>query len=181
MTLAGVPRPHPSCCGPSPRLCPFPTVLSRLNSTSLIAPGYTGAFVYPYSPFLCHVDLKRSPGFVLFFQAGLYWGLYPGSIPGSGRSPGGGNGNPLVFLPGEFHGQRDLVGYSLWDPEESDTTEQLILSLLFPGNSKGDGEQSKQQFPLLSGMLWGAVVVSLFLILSEGSRGVSRGQAGRLA
>ena len=74
MTLAGVPRPHPSCCGPSPRLCPFPTVLSRLNSTSLIAPGYTGAFVYPYSPFLCHVDLKRSPGFVLFFQAGLYWG-----------------------------------------------------------------------------------------------------------
>ena len=28
-------------------------------------------------------------------------------IPGSGRSPGGGNGQPIpVFLPGEFHGQR---------------------------------------------------------------------------
>ena len=32
------------------------------------------------------------------------------SIPGSGRSPGGGHGNPL--LPGESHGQRSLVGYS---------------------------------------------------------------------
>ena len=28
-----------------------------------------------------------------------------GSIPGSGRSPGEGNGNPLQFLPGESHGQ----------------------------------------------------------------------------
>ena len=34
-----------------------------------------------------------------------------GSIFGSGRSPGEGNGNP-EFLPGEFHGQRSLVGYS---------------------------------------------------------------------
>ena len=36
-----------------------------------------------------------------------------GSIPGSGRCPGEGNGNPTsVFLPGEPHGQRSLVGYS---------------------------------------------------------------------
>ena len=34
-----------------------------------------------------------------------------GSIPGSGRSPGGGNGNPLVFLPGASHGPRSLAGY----------------------------------------------------------------------
>ena len=33
------------------------------------------------------------------------------SIPESGRCPGGGNGNPPVFLPGEFHGQRTLMGY----------------------------------------------------------------------
>ena len=34
----------------------------------------------------------------------------PGSIPGSGRFPGKGNGNPLqLFLPGEFCGQRNLV------------------------------------------------------------------------
>ena len=35
------------------------------------------------------------------------------SIPGLGRSPGGGNGKPPpVFLPGESHGQRSLLGYS---------------------------------------------------------------------
>ena len=31
-----------------------------------------------------------------------------GLIPGSGRSPGGGHGNPPVFLPGESHGQRSF-------------------------------------------------------------------------
>ena len=34
------------------------------------------------------------------------------SIPGLGRFPGGGHGNPLIFLPGESHGQRSLAGYS---------------------------------------------------------------------
>ena len=28
-----------------------------------------------------------------------------------------------VFLPGEPHGQRNLVGYSLWGGKDSDTTE----------------------------------------------------------
>ena len=28
-----------------------------------------------------------------------------------------------VFLPGQFHGQRILVGYSPWDHNESDKTE----------------------------------------------------------
>ena len=39
-----------------------------------------------------------------------------GSIPGSGRYPGERSGNPLtpVFLLGKSHGQRSLVGYSLW-------------------------------------------------------------------
>ena len=31
-----------------------------------------------------------------------------------------------VFFPGEFHGQRSLVGYSPWGRKESDTTERLI-------------------------------------------------------
>ena len=49
-----------------------------------------------------------------------------GSIPGSGRSPGGRNDNPLQgILPGKSRGQRSLVGYSLWGHKESDTTEQL--------------------------------------------------------
>ena len=34
-----------------------------------------------------------------------------------------------VFLPGEFHGWRTLVGYSPWGRKESDTTEQLPFLL----------------------------------------------------
>ena len=34
-----------------------------------------------------------------------------------------------VLLPGKFHGQRSLVGYSPRGPWESDTTKQLTLSL----------------------------------------------------
>ena len=38
-----------------------------------------------------------------------------GSVPGLGRSPGEGNGNPLpVFLPGKSHGRRSLAGYCPW-------------------------------------------------------------------
>ena len=41
-----------------------------------------------------------------------------------------GMGYPLQWrIPGEFHGQRSLVGYSSWGCKESDTTEQLTLSL----------------------------------------------------
>ena len=46
-----------------------------------------------------------------------------GSIPGLERSPGGGQGNPLVFLPGESHGQRSLAVYGSQGCRESDMTE----------------------------------------------------------
>ena len=47
-----------------------------------------------------------------------------GSIPGSGRSPGGGQGNPLQYSCLENpHGQKSLAGYSPWGRTESDTTE----------------------------------------------------------
>ena len=45
-----------------------------------------------------------------------------GSIPSLGRSPGEGNGYPLR-LPGEFRGQRSLVGYRPWGRRELCTTE----------------------------------------------------------
>ena len=38
---------------------------------------------------------------------------------------GEGNGNPLVFLPGESQGRGSLVGCSLWGHTESDTTEVI--------------------------------------------------------
>ena len=47
-----------------------------------------------------------------------------GSIPGLGRSPGVGNGNPLQYSCLEnLHGQRSLVGDRPWSHKESDTTE----------------------------------------------------------
>jgi len=47
-----------------------------------------------------------------------------GSIPRSGRSPGGGNGNPFQYSCLENpHGQRSLVGYSPQGHTESDTTK----------------------------------------------------------
>ena len=53
-------------------------------------------------------------------------------IPGSGRSPGGGNGHPFQYSCLEnSHGQRSLVGYSQLGRKESDMTEQLTLSLSF--------------------------------------------------
>ena len=68
-----------------------------------------------------------------------------GLIPGSGRSPGGGHGNPLQYSCLENpHGQRSLVGYSPWGHKESDTTERLTSleeSRFVP--------KSGSQFPIL--------------------------------
>ena len=45
----------------------------------------------------------------------------PGKIPGFEDPLEKG----MVFLPGEFHGQRRLVGYSPWDHKGLDMTERL--------------------------------------------------------
>ena len=46
------------------------------------------------------------------------------SIPGWGRSLGGGHGNPLQYSRLENpQGQRSLAGYSPWGHKELDTTE----------------------------------------------------------
>ena len=41
-----------------------------------------------------------------------------------------------VFLPGEFHGQRSLAGYSLWVRKESDTIERLMCDYISPQSYK---------------------------------------------
>ena len=53
-----------------------------------------------------------------------------GLTPGSGRSPGEGNGNPLQYSCLENPTDRGAwwAIYSPWGHKESDTTEQLILS-----------------------------------------------------
>ena len=56
----------------------------------------------------------------------------PGSIPGSGRFPWRMKWLPTpVFLPGESHGQRNLVGYRPWGFKESDTTEHFHFHTFF--------------------------------------------------
>ena len=52
-----------------------------------------------------------------------------GLIPGSERSPGEGNGNPLQYpCLGKSPGQRSLAGYSPWGHKESDPTTLVCVS-----------------------------------------------------
>ena len=52
-----------------------------------------------------------------------------GSIPGSGRSPGEGNGNPLQFscLENPTDRGRSLVGYRPCSRKDLDTTERFSI------------------------------------------------------
>ena len=63
-----------------------------------------------------------------------------GSIPGLGRSPGRGHGNPLQcsYLENP-KGQMSLADYSPWGHKEMDTTERL-----------GTGQQSSAKLSALS-------------------------------
>ena len=50
-----------------------------------------------------------------------------GLIPDSGRTPGGGNGNPSgIVLSGESHGPKSLEGYSPWGNKEEPGRLQSI-------------------------------------------------------
>ena len=60
-----------------------------------------------------------------------------------------------VFLPGESHGQRSLVGYSPWGCKESDMTELLSTYIM------------------LEFLLWIKVRLSLYCLL-EGVHGVAQ-------
>ena len=60
-------------------------------------------------------------------KASAYNAGDPGSIPGSGRSPGEGNGNPLQYSCLE----NPVDGGSPWGRKESNTTEQLYFHFTF--------------------------------------------------
>ena len=56
----------------------------------------------------------------------------PGLITGLGRFPRERDRLPtIVFLPGEFPGQRSLAGYSPWGCKELDMIELLVLLLFY--------------------------------------------------
>ena len=57
-----------------------------------------------------------------------------------------------VCLPGEFHGQRSLVGYSPWGHKGSDTTEQLTHIY---HQAHGPGGKSQEVWRKTSNQVWG--------------------------
>ena len=63
-------------------------------------------------------------------KASAYNAGDPGSISGSGRSPGEGNGNLLQYSCLGKPMDRRAWQASLWGRKESDTTEQLTLPSL---------------------------------------------------
>ena len=84
--------------------------------------------IIPAKPFLQPLQVYKVALYALGFTDGLDGKESacnagdPGSISGSGRSPG--EGNP-IFLSRESHEQRNLAGYSLQSCKESDMTEGL--------------------------------------------------------
>ena len=91
-----------------------------------------------------------------------------GSVPGLGRSPGGGHGNPLQYSCLENpHGQRSLVGYSSWGSQESDTTEwqSTHIGVILPyrleySESNGQGSVLPGQYLALPAL---ALITSFFV------------------
>ena len=73
-------------------------------------------------PFLCNFSSPRRFPQWLSCKESAYNAGDAGLIPESGRSPGGGHGNPLQHA-WKTHGQRSLVGYSPCNREELDRTE----------------------------------------------------------
>ena len=115
-------------------------MLSRLSCVRLFSTLWIIACLAPLS-----LGFSRQEYWVglSLFSIGMYTYIYMGFLGGSdgkestcnaedsgsapelGSSLGERNGYPPVFLPGEFHEQRSLEGYSSWSCKESDTTEQL--------------------------------------------------------
>ena len=130
---AGRPQPVSSwlqvqSCVLGSRSTPGPANLSSI-ACLLLAPSFSPVSPHPPSwfwsgpPLNCGSDGKASA-----CNAGD-----SGSIPGLGRSPGGGNGYPLQYSSLESPMDRAWwATYSLWGRKESDTTERLSPSLLSP-------------------------------------------------
>ena len=74
-----------------------------------------------------------------------------------------------VFLPGEFHGQRSLAGYSPWGHKESDTTEQLTHTHTHRDNLKGFPDGSAGEESTCQCRSWGFDPCSMFP-LQEGAQ-----------
>ena len=92
-------------------------------SLTLAGGFFTTSTTWEGPPTLCYgLPLGLSGEDFFACNAGAAGDL--GSIPGLGRSPGGGHDNPLQcsYLENPY-GQTSLVGYSPWGRQESEMTE----------------------------------------------------------
>ena len=82
-------------------------------------PWFAGKCLTTSSVCLCVIMTVAFAGFC------GWQGKDTGSIPASGRSPGGGHGNPLQYscLENPMDRERSLASYSPWGHTESDMTE----------------------------------------------------------
>ena len=123
-----------------------------LISKSIILPQLCMCMLSHFRLFVTLWTIAHQSPLSMEFSRQEYWsGLPyspPGDLPDPGIEPASLKSPALVsvffttwrrkwqptpiFLPGEFHGQRSLVGCSPWGGKELDMTEQLILSLPLP-------------------------------------------------
>ena len=129
--LCQMPRAY---LGPHHHHHPHPDTQNVLSGWSL-GPSSLGLISSPHPEHHCWINLLRHTLVVLRLCPILgFLGdsdgkvlpecRRPGFDPWIGKIPWRRKWKPTpVFLPGEFHGQRNLVGYSPWGHKESDTTE----------------------------------------------------------
>ena len=92
------------------------TILENMNSLS---------WVYINCGLIVHCSPTWRKENVIWSGLSLQW-RRPGINPWVGKIPWRTKWLPTpVFVPGEFHGQRSLAGYSPWGRKELDMTDQL--------------------------------------------------------
>ena len=86
-----------------------------------------------------------------------------------------------VFLPGKFHGQRSLVGYSPWGCKESDMTEQLSTHSPFLNAISRISVKFPHEWRLItSSLLWGKVKILAFDLARSSSPTIGRNQKAKI-
>ena len=102
------------------RTCLIPLLTASHHCSGHLRTLCTGSLIYFSSPLftgICRGVLENYREVLYIFcitdsKESACSAGEPGLIPGSGRSSGEGNGNPLQYsLPGKSHGQRGLAGY----------------------------------------------------------------------
>ena len=117
---------------------------SSLSAIRVVSSAYLRLLVF-LSATLIPVYVSSSPAFHMMCSGGSEVKASasdagdPGSIPGLGRSPGEGNGNPLQYSC--LENPMDGEAYSPRGCKELDTTERLHLHSAWKLNKQGDSIQ----------------------------------------